>query len=152
MSFNEPLHSSRDPEVEVLRRQVAGLQSEIAERKQTEEILDRFFTASLDMLCLADFRGYFKRLNPAWERTLGFTAEELCRHPFLDFVHPDDRETTLAEMKKLSEGLNTIFLREPVSLQGRIVPVAELESRAGRVPRFHLRDRARRDGAEARGS
>jgi PAS domain S-box-containing protein len=108
MSFDEPLDSNRDPEVEELRREVAALQSEIAERKQTEEILDRFFTASLDMLCLADFRGYFKRLNPAWERTLGFTAEELSGHPFLDFVHPDDREITLAEMKKLSEGLNTI--------------------------------------------
>src|SRR3954469_14594495 len=108
MSFDEPLDSNRDPEVEELRREVAALQSEIAERKQTGEILDRFFAASLDMLCLADFRGHFKRLNPAWERTLGFTAEELSGHPFLDFVHPDDREITLAEMKKLSEGLNTI--------------------------------------------
>jgi hypothetical protein len=42
-------------------------------------------------------RGYFKRLNPAWERTLGFTI-----------VHPDDREITVAEMKTLSEGMDTI--------------------------------------------
>jgi PAS domain S-box-containing protein len=60
------------------------------------------------MLCIADMQGYFKRLNPAWERTLGFTVDELCRHPFLDFVHPDDREITRAEMRKLSEGANTI--------------------------------------------
>ena len=142
MSFDEPLDSNRDPEVEELRREVAALQSEIAERKQTEEILDRFFTASLDMLCLADFRGYFKRLNPAWERTLGFTAEELCRHPFLDFVHPDDRETTLAEMKKLSEGLNTIFLREPVSLQRRHLQVATVEFHTFSKPATDLCRRA----------
>src|SRR4051812_24566798 len=69
---------------------------------------DRFFEVSIDLLCFLDFNGYFKRLNPAWERTLGFTREELCRRPFLDFVHPDDRESTLAEMRKLSTGVNTI--------------------------------------------
>ena len=108
MSFDEQGNPDRDAEIEALHRQISALQLEVAERKQREEVLDRFFTASLDMLCLADFKGYFKRLNPAWERTLGFTADELCRHPFLDFVHPDDREITTAEMKKLSEGVNTI--------------------------------------------
>ena len=109
MSFDEQDSPERTAEMEELRRLVSALQLEIAERKQAEEVLDRFFTASLDMLCLADFEGYFKRLNPAWERTLGFTAEELCRHPFVDFdSHPDDREITAAEMKKLSEGVNTI--------------------------------------------
>ncbi len=108
MSFDEQANPERDAEVEELRGLVSALQSEIAERKQAEEVLDGFFTASLDMLCLADFEGFFKRLNPAWERTLGFTADELCRHPFLDFVHPDDREITAAEVKKLSEGVNTI--------------------------------------------
>lgn len=91
-----------------LRRQIAGLQSEMDQRKNAEEVLDRFFTDSLDMLCIAGLQGYFKRLNPAWERTLGWTIEELCRHPFLDFVHPDDRDATNAEVKKLSEGAVTI--------------------------------------------
>src|SRR4051794_30977206 len=102
MTFDEPVPPPRDPEVEELRRLVAALPEEIAERKQAEEVLDRFFTTSLDMLCIANFAGYFQRLNPAWERTLGFTAEELSAQPFLDFVHPDDREITVAEMKKLS--------------------------------------------------
>ncbi len=108
MTLDEQVKPERDPEVEKLRRQVAALQSEIVKRKQAEEVLDRFFTESLDMLCVADTKGYFKRLNPAWERTLGFTVDELCRHPFLDFVHPDDRDVTVAEMKRLSEGTNTI--------------------------------------------
>ena len=57
----------------------------------------RFFELSIDLLCVLDFSGYFKRLNPAWERTLGFSREELMSRPFIEFVHPDDRERTLGQ-------------------------------------------------------
>src|SRR5690242_17779822 len=108
MTFGEQVNPEPDAEVKTLRHLVAELQLELAERKRAEEVLDQFFNHSLDMLCIADFAGYFKRVNPAWERTLGFTADDLCRRPFLDFVHPDDREATIAEVKQLSEGANTI--------------------------------------------
>jgi two-component system, NtrC family, sensor kinase len=58
------------------------------------ELKDRFFAISIDMLCFAGFDGYFKRLSPSWERTLGWTLEELMARPMIEFVHPDDRERT----------------------------------------------------------
>ena len=80
------------------------------ERRRAEEELNRFFTLSLDMLCVAGFDGYFKRLNPAWQRTLGYSEEELLARPYMDFVHPDDREATIAEARKQSEqGLEIIY-------------------------------------------
>ena len=63
----------------------------------TRELEDRFFTLSIDMLCIAHFSGYFQRLNPAWETTLGFTRAELQSTRMFEFVHPDDRERTLAQ-------------------------------------------------------
>jgi len=78
------------------------------ERQRTQEELDRFFTLSLDMLCIAGFDGYFKRLNPAWEKTLGFTQEELLSKPYLDFIHPDDRTRTVGEAEKIAGGADTI--------------------------------------------
>jgi PAS domain S-box-containing protein len=66
--------------------------------------LDHFFAVSIDMLCQLGFDGYFKRLNPAWERTLGFTIGELKSRPFIEFVHPDDRERTLAQNARVKAG------------------------------------------------
>lgn len=68
---------------------------------QKEEI-DRFFSLSLDLLCIADNQGHFRKLNTAWEATLGYPLAELERARFLDFVHPDDLDATLAAMKNLS--------------------------------------------------
>jgi PAS domain S-box-containing protein len=61
-----------------------------------ENDLERFFELSYDMLCVLGFDGYYRRVNPAFERTLGFTGEELLAHRFLDFVHPDDRACAAA--------------------------------------------------------
>ncbi len=79
-----------------------GLLMDITERKRAEEERDQFFTLSIDMLCIAGFDGYFKHLNPAWEKTLGFTNAELLARPFLEFVHPEDRASTGAAAEKLS--------------------------------------------------
>ncbi|CAN5610169.1 hypothetical protein BH23GEM8_BH23GEM8_15230 [soil metagenome] len=69
-----------------------------------DDLKDRFFEISIDMLCYLDFRGYFRRLNPAWSRTLGYSIEELMSRHFLEFVHPDDRERTLAQNRAVRAG------------------------------------------------
>ncbi|GAB0058699.1 Sensor histidine kinase RcsC [Candidatus Magnetaquicoccaceae bacterium FCR-1] len=77
--------------------------TEITLRKLTAE-LDRFFTMSLDLLCIADMQGRFLRLNRAWEQTLGYPLEELQGSFFLDYVHPEDRKSTLEAMNSLEKG------------------------------------------------
>ncbi len=81
---------------------------DITDLKQAREEADRYFTRSLDLLCIAGSDGYFKRLNPAWEKALGYTIEELLAKPFLDFVHPDDRPATIQEAEKLGKGQDTV--------------------------------------------
>ena len=73
-----------------------------AELQQKTEELERFFNISLDLLCIADLEGNFIKVNMEWERILGYTAEELEKRKFLEFVHPDDMEATLAVLAKLS--------------------------------------------------
>jgi PAS domain S-box-containing protein len=85
-----------------------GLLMDVTARRQAEEERDRFFTLSLDMLCIAGFDGYFKDLNPAWERTFGFNRDELRAKPFLEFVHPEDREATAAAASRLSAGSEVV--------------------------------------------
>src|SRR5579859_593843 len=86
---------------------VRGVMLDITKQKLAEE-RDLLFVLSLDMMCILGFDGYFKRLNPAWEKTLGYTREELQALPFIDFVHPDDRARTLAEADRLFTGQRTI--------------------------------------------
>jgi len=72
--------------------------------KSLGELEERFFDLAIDMLCVLDFNGHFKRLNPTWETTLGFTREELMSRPFIEFVHPDDRDRTLQQNRQVRGG------------------------------------------------
>jgi PAS domain S-box-containing protein len=81
--------------------------------QRTREELDRIFRMSRDLICTAGFDGYFKRVNPAFERTLGYSAAELVERPFIEFVYEEDRERTEAQTKVLIEG------REATNFQNR---------------------------------
>ncbi len=86
-----------------------GLLIDITELKQAQAERDRFFTISLDLLCILGFDGYFKRLNPAWSTALGYSIAEILAQPVLEFVHPDDRESSATEVKKLMAGIPTVY-------------------------------------------
>jgi PAS domain S-box-containing protein len=82
--------------------------NDLTDRRRIEEERDRFFELSSDLLCVIGPEGYFKRLNRAWERVLGYSVEELVARPFLEFVHPEDREKTRSEMGKFKRGIKEI--------------------------------------------
>ncbi|MFL5544513.1 MAG: PAS domain S-box protein [Gemmatimonadaceae bacterium] len=65
---------------------------------------DRLFEISVDLLCLCGVDGYFKRVNPAFERTLGYSAQELLAVPYWDFIHPDDNCASEVEAAKTAAG------------------------------------------------
>jgi PAS domain S-box-containing protein len=80
------------------------LRTELNARKQAEKEVERFFALSLDMMCIANADGYFKRVSPAFTQTLGWSTEEMLARPFLDLVHPDDRQATLREVERQVAG------------------------------------------------
>ena len=127
------------------------------DRRRAQEELDRFFTLSLDMLCIAGFDGYFKRVNPAWERTLGYTEADLLSRPFMEFVHPDDREATIAESRKqIDRGQEVIYfenryLHKDGTLRWLMWTSTPFRRTAGRVrcrARHHRTESRRRDDGE----
>ncbi|NTV14356.1 MAG: PAS domain S-box protein [Desulfobulbaceae bacterium] len=86
-----------------------GTIQDISTRKNAEEDLERIFSLSSDMICTASLSGHFLTTNPAFEKTLGYSKEELLAKPFLEFVHPDDRDITLALIQeKLSQGITAL--------------------------------------------
>lgn len=85
-------------------RHFTGLLRDISARKQAEEERNRFFAISQDMLCTLGFDGYFQDINPAWAQTLGYTKAELLGAPYIELIHPDDRQATLAEVAAVTLG------------------------------------------------
>ncbi|HQP48354.1 MAG TPA: PAS domain S-box protein [Spirochaetota bacterium] len=88
---------------------IAALYTDTSIQRKSEEALkaktaelDTFFNAALDLFCIADTDGYFRRLNMQWEQALGYTMEELEGKRFLDFVHPDDVDATIQTVSELA--------------------------------------------------
>ncbi|OHD71039.1 MAG: hypothetical protein A2W19_08485 [Spirochaetes bacterium RBG_16_49_21] len=86
-----------------------GIVQDISERKRMEEALrektneiENFFSISLNLMCVADTAGYFRRLNQSWVTLLGYSLEELMERRFLDFIHPDDVPSTLDAIDRLA--------------------------------------------------
>ncbi|BCM91886.1 sensory/regulatory protein RpfC [Abditibacteriota bacterium] len=85
-----------------------GLITDLTALKEAEEERDRFFTMSLDLVAIAGFDGCWKRLNPAFSETLGFSASEMLEMSVLDLVHPEDRASTQEVVEKLARGESVV--------------------------------------------
>lgn len=98
----------RAQEVQVANQQLrdanVALQKQAEHLRELEIERDRFFNLSVDMFCIAGSDGYFKRVNKAFERTLGYTEAELLGAPYASFIHPEDLASTAAQAKGQLEG------------------------------------------------
>ncbi len=66
---------------------------------------------SPDMIGTASREGYFTWLNAHWQKTLGWTPDELCARPYIDFVHPEDVQSTIEAASLLNQGREaTLFV------------------------------------------
>lgn len=103
--MTDPANARPTRQFPMIDRIHSSASSELAAAvEQARAVEERFFDLSIDMLCVLGFNGYFRRLNSAWERTLGFTVAELQSRPFLEFVHPDDRARTLSQNGQVRGG------------------------------------------------
>jgi PAS domain S-box-containing protein len=89
-----------------------ALRSHFQRRVKVEKERDRLFNLSLDMLCIAGMDGSFRRVNPAFGRVLGYSADDITGKPLLDYVHPDDLAAVVDALRQLAAG-------QPVSFEKR---------------------------------
>ena len=91
--------------------QIVGIQGmfwDVTERVQAQQDFDRLFAVSLDMMCVAGIDGHFKRINPAFEKSLGHRPHELLEQSVLDFVHPEDLRAVERALERLRHGVDMV--------------------------------------------
>lgn len=81
-----------------------GTFQDIDENKRTQEEKNKIFDLSIDMICVVDFNANFKQLNYSWIKTTGWSEQQLKTSSVLDFIHPDDLESSKKAISKLSNG------------------------------------------------
>ena len=107
-----------------------------------------YFLVTNELFCIAGWDGYFKQINPQWVKTLGYSKEEILGRPFVEFVHPDDVEKTIAEVSALKQGkLTANFSNRYRTSDGRYIL---LEWRAAPDEATGLIYAAARDVTESR--
>jgi len=71
-------------------------------------IYEKLFNLSLDLLCVADATGYFQIVSPSFSQTLGYNDEELLSTPIIKFIHPNDVDKTVQAFATLNLGTNSL--------------------------------------------
>jgi PAS domain S-box-containing protein len=97
LTFKFPILQKDQPPI------LGGVSTDVTEWFKAETQRDQIFSLSLDLMCSIGLDGYFKKINPAFEKLLGYTEDEFLSQPLIFFTHPDDRISTLAAFKQLAE-------------------------------------------------
>ncbi len=94
----------------ITERKLNERELNLLHKKNVEAVqnIKMLFSISPDLIAIAGTDGYFKTINKAFEKTLGYTSKELLSKPFMDFVHPDDVKSTLDELNKVRKGKPTL--------------------------------------------
>jgi PAS domain S-box-containing protein len=106
---NKPKKLSETQKIalKILAQEVLS-QMHLRKKEVETEKLEKLFSMSIDVICVAGTDGYFKKVNPAFKYTLGFEEDELLGRPFADFLHPDDVVESLKEVERLGTGIKTV--------------------------------------------
>jgi PAS domain S-box-containing protein len=106
-------------------RDLGSLLGREIQRKKIETELTRIFSAVPDMICVADYDGYFKKVNPAMSQILEYSEEELLTNPIDYFIHPDDQDATREGIKKLARGEEkTYYENRYITKSGKVIWLA----------------------------
>lgn len=83
---------------------------------------DKLFELSMDLMCIAGYDGYFKKINPAVTKHLGYSETELYSKPINEFVHPEDRKATIASRLQVHNNVPLLnFENRYIAKNGSIV-------------------------------
>jgi PAS domain S-box-containing protein len=112
----------KEPYYSPIFRELADQLASEINRKQLEEELSRIFDSAPDGIVVAGFDGYLKKVNPAFCEILGYPEEDLLSTPFIEFVHPNDRERTLQAYESENSGLGkSYFENRYVTKSGKVI-------------------------------
>ena len=101
--FPMEIHGKSSPDGSM---RIKGIRDLTLHKNMVEE-QNQFFSLSNDMMGISDLSGRFIQVNATWEKVLGYSQAEMTSKPFLEFVHPDDKESTIQETQKLADGRET---------------------------------------------
>ena len=114
-TYDELLKITKDQELEI---------NHLLKKEQSITNFEFYFEESQDLVCLAGTDGFYKEINPAFTKTLGYTKEELFSKPLITFIHPDDKEKSEKEMENLSVGFSSInFENRLITKNGGIINI-----------------------------